>query len=241
MILPYVEQTSLYQTLNPDGCRMPPSATLFGGAPLLQTRLSVFTCSSNAGAPRINPYSGDATSGLYATANYVVNENVFYDGASARFAQIIDGLSNTFLIGEHALIVGPNPKASGGAIIFGSGSGNTGGCGCTRLFHAAWPINTWMPGMTATTYGVDAGLRRFAITSLHPGGAQFAFCDGTVKFVSQNIARNPNIGSDTIASNGGDNPPDSGFYGPLGDRGAGPGFVYQNLYSRSDGFPIGDY
>jgi prepilin-type processing-associated H-X9-DG protein len=65
-------------------------------------------------------------------------------------------------------------------------------------------------------------------------GVNFAMCDGSVRFVNQNIANNPAANR----CNGGItcNPLTTAQPG-----GAGPGFTYQNLYCPKDGIPIGQF
>lgn len=230
-ILPFVEQRALYDQLKPDACNMPAATTPINGAALLQTPLKGFICPSSAGAPKLNPYFSN-----YSTSNYVTCQNVIYPELSARLAEITDGLSNTFLVGERRLAQEPAGKRSAAGIVFGRTSSSD----ATSAFHASWPINTGATAFTSTTLGNDASCQRFAPSSFHPGGSQFAFCDGSVKFLSENIPRNPAAVPTSGCNNGGDNPPGSGANYNLG--GPGSGFVFQNLFNRSDGFPInGDY
>ncbi len=125
MIMPFLEQGNLYQQLNP-GARTPLQAhTAVQG--ILKTSLPIFQCPSDDGAPnnpvcdtaRQQPYlTGGTAPTLQAYTNYVAvnDDNDIADGAEHELERkhrhvsdgwkclamrdMVDGLSNTLIIGE---------------------------------------------------------------------------------------------------------------------------------------------
>jgi len=235
-ILPFIEQQNLYQQLTPGSpAAMPVATTLFNGVPLLQTPVKTFLCPSNPGPPTNSFYSNpnDATANNgYARSSYVCNQQVIPHVTSPsplRIANVTDGTTNVFLLGERRFQIVPLANRYTGAIFIGIGRGSD----SQLTFHSGTPINT--PSFDSTSLtdaSVGDGLRRlrFAISSAHPGGAQFALGDASVRFVSQNIASNPAA----IATSGGANQNNGSPF-------TGTGFTYQNLMVPNDGAPVGDY
>jgi len=233
LILPYIEQSALYQQINPGHVQaLPPATTLYGGVRALQTHVKAFRCPADNGpttnAFYSNPNNANDNNG-YATSNYVCNQQVIPHVSmdSLRMANITDGTTNVFLIGERRLQLGASLETRHtGAIWVGIGRGSD----SQLTFHATTPMNTasfQSTSLTDASAGDTARRLRFAITSAHPSGALFALTDGSVRFVSQNIATNPIAVASSNATNGSDL--------------AGPGFTYQNLLARDDGNTVGEF
>ena len=165
-ILPFVEQNSLYELLKPNaGVNLPSVAAQSA----LGEVVPAFVCPSCPGG-KTNPHYGN-----YAKQNYPPSEAVFSHPHGAHLnkpitiAAIIDGTSNTIMIGERALA--DKPFVTRGAIWPGRNGSNASAVG-----RGAWPPNTPYAG------GSDGGCTRHAWTSLHPGGINIALCDGAHPF-----------------------------------------------------------
>lgn len=218
-ILPFIDQAPLFNLLRPDGCRMPNENTLYNGVALLQQPLEAFRCPSDGGND-INVYHQN-----YATSNYVLSEQIGDVRTRIRMRDLQDGTSNTLMVGERRLKTDPAGQRFTGAIIWGR-SGST---DAAFKFRAGPRIN-FVPSAASTTgFGTDNGCIRHGISSAHTGGAQFLMGDGSVRFISENIAFNP-LSYDPATCGAAQN---VNF--------AGPAFTYQNLYFRQDGNPVGNF
>jgi prepilin-type N-terminal cleavage/methylation domain-containing protein/prepilin-type processing-associated H-X9-DG protein len=170
-LLPFVEQDNLYKTLNPDG-------TVLGHNNLTDTqKLSVYLCPSDP-TPLTNKYFSG-----YAKSNYTCSEPISDGGSQTQMKEITDGTSNTILSGERDMLNQVAAVWAGRDTATGVGS---------VLGRPTWPINTKYPGNAPCCAGDTTGCRRYAWSSLHPQGANFAFCDGSVHFLNQNIDTDPN-------------------------------------------------
>jgi prepilin-type N-terminal cleavage/methylation domain-containing protein len=242
LILPYIEQQSLREafTVNTD-LPIPIADTLISGRLLLQDRVAAFRCPSCMG-PATNQFhsapQSSSSSNWYATSNYVASQDIcspnvgVWEGKMRNLQLLTDGTSNTFMIAERRLFVDQvsaagqvgNSRRQPGGIVWGFVPGSDAG----NVFHANWRINTPVPCPDNTVFFSGHLCRHTGVSSAHPGGAQFVLADGSTRFLSENIASNP-------AANTCTGPSPNNF--PF----AGPGFVYQNLYSAEDGTPIGQF
>ena len=138
-----------------------------------------------APTPNWTGYAGGRT-----TVNGVI---VYVDGTRnpVAFKSIHDGSSNTFCVGEQS---SPYIDASGGEHDWRACNhdGGSWSCGAGNLQDwwlnvtiVRYPINYNPP---TTPAEANAGYRRHTIIrSEHPGGAQLALSDGSVRFVSETI------------------------------------------------------
>src|SRR5262245_7409314 len=141
----------------------------------------------------MSSYGGNAGTRSLPFAG-ISRDGVFFIDSRVREADIRDGTSNTFLFGERKHrdpefdlrqpIVSPGiaPLTQLGKWGFVAGPP---GIMANVTLHSAEPINYRMP-----TGGDVVALfnRSTAFGSDHPGGANFAFADGSVKFLSESIS-----------------------------------------------------
>jgi len=222
LILPQLEQSGLYDLLDPtqNNGSYAPSDT--NG---LRTHLEFYRCPSDPSSETLSVHyyrAGDTDQRL-PISNYAISESVacYQTGShdAHPFRDVTDGLSNTMLVGErdtrkHIGAVWPGRVRSTASVGF----------------RSTWPINTEMAVQTDGTVDFSDGpCKRYSIASEHPGGVNVVFCDGSVHFLSETIET-------ALGGNCGDNATDPVLnFNPTNNT------VYQKLFNRNDGNPIGEY
>ncbi|QDU97097.1 DUF1559 domain-containing protein [Lignipirellula cremea] len=218
MILPQIEEGSLYQTLGV-ASNLPQVAPAPGKG--IEQSLDSFHCPSDT-APAINNRRWTAKDIRGATSNYIANNGYGEDHSTQgknglnmannsqgpfrrlqngngyhtiSIRDITDGTSKTIALGERAWQMRVYDSTTSTTVTanyyagtaYGSryqNEGHTdgldavvgiGGCG----------INNATPGTHPS--GATSGRSYDGFSSMHPGGANFAFCDASTHFISENI------------------------------------------------------
>jgi prepilin-type N-terminal cleavage/methylation domain-containing protein len=233
-LLPFLEQTAMYDLLSPgDLSRCPDlnatTPTPPAGQPnwntYLQQGIPVYLCPSDVGG-NINPKAAN-----YGKLNYLTTKGIGFLNTYVGIRDITDGTSNTFLASERANPSGTPFTHWGGVWIRRQGSNGS------YSFDSYPPPNTPMPpGVVSATTGLccNAGAdihpncpsmnlnTRGGAASMHTGGVHALFADGTVHFISENIDAHP-ICETTF--------PLPNNYLP----------VYSRLHAKDDGHPTGQF
>lgn len=202
-ILPYIEQSNLYERLGVSERRLRAVIGDSSSRPLLQTPLSSYRCPSDteddlltgttSSAPEYHrKFNCDNCPGGFepATSNYIgnggffdpndppgfglKNNGVFLGNDVVSLAMITDGTSHTFAVGER------DERCRAGTWI---GVRNPPGPDMWGSYFVRGRVSIKLndPRPTAPNRCTEG------FSSKHPGGANFALCDGSIRFIPETI------------------------------------------------------
>ncbi len=254
LILPFVEQQALHDRIKPGPNQLEVLATtLLSGTSLgvLSEPIAVFRCPSDVG-PNANtsrdrfPWSAGGNTGRPATSNYVAatdswrnsgnNANltcgsgqlataavgIFTQNSDTKIRDVTDGTSNVIALGERRWRVKLDDGTLytvGAANVFGVRRANAEGTRADQVACGCPKINLNLSADTANR-------KQQGFSSEHPGGAQFALADGSVRFISETIQFDAGADGTTCADDA-----------TLCDVDT----TWERLISMQDGNPVGDF
>jgi hypothetical protein len=137
---------------------------------------------------------------------------IFWRNSSVGIRDILDGTSNTLLVGERSWTLpnpGGTPYACAAGAVFGTNITNEQSSIYHSLGATSAPLNYQDPNTNCTR----------GFSSLHTGGVQFVLCDGSVRFISENVDYNGIV-------TGGTNTVDS---------------TLEKIAARDDGLSVGEF
>lgn len=164
----------------------------------------------------IAPASYVGVAGYYWQGSIMPNDGVIFGNSDMRIAEITDGTSNTFAIGERRY----QDRCFGAWWVSSTNVQSTNVGGAARVVgYLSVPFNECTAAEASRGFG-----------SAHPGGAMFGICDGSVRFIGDDIdyGLDPNVEFDSPTAYPGSK---TDQYNPnlLG--------VFQLLGIRNDGVP----
>jgi prepilin-type N-terminal cleavage/methylation domain-containing protein/prepilin-type processing-associated H-X9-DG protein len=190
-----------------------PDAIVSGNAALSAVEIKTLLCPSDGGMKTINPgsvhYSPDGTAGqvtavktcydFISQANGVNRYNwwrntttgtryIFGENSDTQLTHITDGTSNTLLMGEQTLELFNGVTSSwayAGWVSVGIDP-----VGAWNVTFPAQGLNVWNYNNNASALNKVRGRRAswYNAASLHTGGVNFVFADGSVKFLPESTS-----------------------------------------------------
>jgi prepilin-type N-terminal cleavage/methylation domain-containing protein/prepilin-type processing-associated H-X9-DG protein len=190
-VFPFCEQDNLLNQIDLTqreyaNCLGPTSAgsnivkMLLCPSDVMTNQVSTYTTGGNTYYFGMNSYGGNGGTRSWYISN-MTNDGIFWINSRVRVADILDGTSNTFMFGErfHQDPVYTDITTLGGWAWSNYDASQD------YLFSTCQPVNFLLPLGTvlgAPNYPEDDRVASFG--SGHTGGANFSFCDGSVKFIT---------------------------------------------------------
>lgn len=213
LILPYIEQAELAKMYLDYGLTAGRSYYDPANLPVTTRKISMLQCKSDMVAESNETWNGTSYHNfainfgntavgeggatgrdVYAVQTYngvTFAEAPFYQGNPQKISNITDGSSNTIMVAE---VIQGHKQDLRGLVWWGSGAGfmtylrpNDTNPDVTWSTLRPW-CNPDPPNPPCTTYQGGTNWRTFASRSRHVGGVNLAMCDGSVRFVENQIS-----------------------------------------------------
>lgn len=165
-------------------------------------------CSSVSTTPAIDP------------APYGPATGVFFENSATQFSEITDGTSNTLMLGERPFRIGDLNVGAANALGFSPLLSEF----SSRNRAITCVLGIPYYGINHSSGNTNDVHESRAFHSLHPGGAMFALCDGSTRFLSQTIDYNPKTVPSSTLKNG-----------------AWVDSTLERLCAKNDGQPLADF
>ena len=203
LILPFMEETNLHSRFD-FGKRFTGSSNIPGDAPnntLFTQRMAKYQCPSDpnsgsninnsnylgvqGGGPPV-PATGSAPCSTQSGQRVFFQNGLIYANSRTRMADITDGTTNCFLVGESRYMPTPNMRTDGFHAGWASSLKADNAFAVPLTFAAAvLQINAQRECRPGVADCFNFVSRLFG--SQHTGGCTFGLADGSVQFISQNI------------------------------------------------------
>jgi prepilin-type N-terminal cleavage/methylation domain-containing protein/prepilin-type processing-associated H-X9-DG protein len=252
LLLPYLDQRNLHKDLGVSTTRLDKVLASGNANPnvknLISTPLKIFACPSDTGyqgrgqvdSTRVLAGNGAQQGGVtpQGVSNYIgvaghrrvtrdlANTGIFYGNSYIRMADIPDGTSNTAMVGERDTLF-----CHSGTWVGPQNSWDLSSVDVSMVTGYDQPrLNAPPDPQYGTQHALGCGE---GFSSLHVGGAQFAFADGSVRYITNGIGylyvNSQGSIACTAVSGAGSN-----------DHRATANGTYQRMMSRSDKLPPND-
>ena len=196
-ILPFLEQQGLYAEFNLNAA-FTETSNIVGTAQndaLFHKNNRQYQCPSDPNSiasVNNNNYFGVQGGGSTPDCSTQAAQRVFYRNgilyfqSQTRMADVLDGTSNVFMVGETKYCLTPKGRPDGAHTSWASGGKiNNDGFGIPLTLAAAKEQPNSVAGSGATFDSLNTQSRLFG--SFHTAGCQFLLADGSVHFISDNI------------------------------------------------------
>ena len=198
--LPYLDQATLYSQIDFDYAAWPPARSVPQNMAVVSEKLTMLRCPSSPRGEGVDSTDGytlteylgsSGNMGVGFTTNVsasacaanagglVYNTGLFFGNSAIRMRDVTDGSSSTLAIGER-------PAAEAANWGWWTGPGATNWCPTGSIDVLLPTENYWGLGGLRNG-GPNDPNEVLHWWSYHAGGAQFAFADGHIKFLSYSI------------------------------------------------------